>query len=88
MLLTVGKGIKGGCDYDGRGVDVWTLGVLYFEMVTGDTLFAAKDQQKVFQKILAGKWKLPEDISKEGCDLLSKVVFPFTIQICATHQSR
>jgi len=52
-----------GHDY---GVDWWTLGILVFEMLTGDTPFQDHDPMKVLNKIIHHHFKTPSYIDKRS----------------------
>mmetsp|Transcript_19370 Transcript_19370/g.29713 ORF Transcript_19370/g.29713 Transcript_19370/m.29713 type:complete len:85 (-) Transcript_19370:157-411(-) len=44
----------------GTSVDIWCLGVLTYEFITGDPPFLANNAEETTSKITAGDWKLPE----------------------------
>ncbi|XP_046385813.1 cAMP-dependent protein kinase catalytic subunit beta-like [Ischnura elegans] len=54
----------------GKSVDWWSMGVLIFEMSSGRAPFTASDPMKIYEKIVAGKYKMESYFSPDLRDLL------------------
>lgn len=55
-------------------VDWWALGVLVFEMQTGSPPFFSSDPTKLYEKILGGQFKCPDNINSECKTLLKGLI--------------
>ena len=58
----------------GKAVDWWALGVLIFEMTAGFPPFAGSDQIEQMSAILAVRYTVPQQFSKEVRDIIKKLL--------------
>ena len=63
-----------GNDYHGSKVDVWSCGVILYAMMCGYLPFEDPDTAQLYKKILKGDFVLPQFVSQDGGDILSKVL--------------
>ena len=62
--------------FSGIAADVWAAGVTLFQMVVGRTPFDADNLPELFEKIGAAQLELPQGLSPELRDLLSRLLCP------------
>lgn len=55
-------------------VDSWSLGVLAFELMTGQPPFLARSRSETYRRILAADVVFPDDFTEEACDFVSQMV--------------
>ena len=63
-----------GRKYHGLLVDIWSSGIVLYAMVCGYLPFEDKNNDKLYKKILNGKFELPSRLSNDCKDLIKKIL--------------
>ena len=58
----------------GKECDIWSLGVVFYMMMTGKYPFDGSNRADVFNKIKAGNFHFPRNTSEECNDLLKRMI--------------
>jgi len=58
----------------GKGVDWWTLGILMYEMLSGQPPFVDEDPMGIYQQILGGKLSFPRYFERNAKGLIKKLL--------------
>ena len=70
MAPEVFKGQK----FDGPKVDVWSLGIMLYEMLTATIPFPGSDWPQIIERVLRGKYYEPEYLSENCKDVIRKML--------------
>mmetsp|Transcript_10211 Transcript_10211/g.21507 ORF Transcript_10211/g.21507 Transcript_10211/m.21507 type:complete len:420 (-) Transcript_10211:122-1381(-) len=60
--------------YFGLPVDIWSMGVILFGMITGTLPFNEPTHKEMFKKVKAGDFSLPYVLDKEERDIISRML--------------
>ena len=60
--------------YKGSTVDIWSAGIVLFYMLSGNFPFEDISNDKLYKKILKGKFEMPKYFSKDAKDLINKIL--------------
>jgi len=63
-----------GKKYLGTQVDTWSCGIILYALICGFLPFEDPDTTELYKKILLGKFKIPDFVSKGAKDLIKKIL--------------
>lgn len=66
--------VLSGKAYAGKGIDVWSLGVILYVMVAGYLPFDDDNVATLFGYIKAGDYEIPENVSPDFIDLVGRML--------------
>lgn len=58
----------------GKAADLWSLGCLLYSMIVGRPPFESTDIRDTFSRVSRGDFRIPEDVSPDARDLISRLI--------------
>ena len=74
--------------YHGLPVDLWSCGIILYMMLCGHLPFEDTSKEKLFDKILACDFMLPNYISEGGKDLIRKLLVKNPMKRCGIQEMK
>lgn len=60
--------------YNGLNVDIWSCGVILYALLCGYLPFEDQNTAKLYEKIQAGEYTVPEFLSPDAQDIIKKIL--------------
>jgi serine/threonine protein kinase len=61
-------------EYDGRKADIWSLGVVLFELMTGGIPWTARTERELMAQVKAGAYRVPAWVPEPARDLIHRMM--------------
>ena len=66
--------VLNGVMYDPKKSDMWSLGIIYYAMITGQLPWTKKNQCELFNQIKQCQYKIPSYVSEESRRIISSIL--------------
>jgi serine/threonine protein kinase len=72
-------------EYEGKAVDMWSLGILLYALLCGCFPFRAKSYPDLYRRVARGTFAIPEELSPSVRDLIRQLLTVDPIQRITAH---